>query len=105
MAHPVLGAILGEAGLAAAFRGLTKWALKWVGPVIVQGLAFLGISLVAINWGTGPIIAELQGAFSGAPAAFIDVIAFVNGDVAMSMILSAYVVRSAGRLVMRRAGG
>lgn len=105
MAVPVLGSLLKVPGLAAFFRGLTSWALKWVGPIFLQGLAFLGISMVVADWGIGPIIQQMQQAFSGAPQVFVQIVAYVNGDVAMSMILSAYVVRASGRLVFQRSGG
>ena len=106
MAFPIMGAIgslTKGATLGALFRGLTAWALKWGGPIIVNILAFIGLSLVTQEFAMGPMISALSNSMAGAPAVFVQVFAYVGGDVAMSMILSAYTVRAAGRLVFRRA--
>lgn len=106
MAFPVLGALgalTKGITLGALFRGLTTWALKWGGPIFVNILAFVGLSLVTQEFAIAPMITALSNSMAGAPAMFVQVFAYVDGDVAMSMILSAYVVRSAGRLVFRRA--
>lgn len=106
MAFPLLGAVgglVGRASVGAIFRGATKWAVQWVGPLILQGLLFFGLTFVTQDYAMGPLVAELSARLAGAPAVFVDVFAYVGADRAMTMVLSAYIVRAAGRLVLRRA--
>lgn len=105
MAFPLIGALGGlvrVASLGAFFRGLTKWALLWVGPLLLQGLAFFGLAMVTQDYALGPLVSELSARMSGAPSTFVEVFAYVGGDKAITYILSAYIVRAAGRIFLRR---
>lgn len=95
MPLPLIGGTLLEVvGVGALVRSFGVWALRSIGPLIAKGLSFFGLSIGVQKWLMGPIIGELAQAFSGTDPVFLQVVGYVRGDVAMSLILSAYAVRS-----------
>lgn len=97
-----LGTLIATA-LTAFGRQLVQFAMQYGGPFVLQVLLFLGISMTALEFGIDPLVAELEGYLTGAPEFFVDTLAFVGADIAMTMILSAYVTRAAGKIIFRKA--
>lgn len=104
MPVPIVGGgyvsgLVRSAFMTTLFKGLTSWGMGWVGPMAAKALVFLGITIVVQEFVMAPLIAQMVASMSGAPAAFVQVLGYVGADVAMSMILSAYVIRAAGKLM------
>lgn len=104
MSLPALpGTWLISALVEALLRGLVYVVTKWLGSWVASALAYFGVSLVSQHFLVGPLLQELAASFSGTDSLFVQVVGYVNADVAMSMILSAYVVRAVGRVVLRKS--
>lgn len=93
---------LSAAAIGAFVRAFFKHALAYAGPLVVQALVFLGLSIASQEYVIGPMVADLGASLNGAPEFFVQTVAYVGADQAMTMILSAYAARAAGRLVLRR---
>jgi hypothetical protein len=105
MPIPVLAGLgsLIATSLVAFGKQLVKYGLQYGGPFVLQVLLFFGISMSTLEFGVEPFVAQLQGYLTGAPQFFVDTLAFVGADIAITMILSAYVTRSVGKIIFRKA--
>lgn len=98
MALPIaVGAAIGQ-----AIRYLVGQLLSWIGPMIVSALLYFGLTFVSSEYAIAPLLSAIQAQLSGLPAVGLDVLGFVKADVAISMILSAYITRAATQISLRR---
>lgn len=98
---------LPAAGMLWTFgTALAGWAIKIVkdkiGPIVAALLAWFGVQLAVNEFVVEPIIDEVQGQLSAAPAMFMDVINYVDGGRAIAMVLTAYTVSAAGKVFLRK---
>jgi len=88
--------------LWALARALVGLLAKYAGPILVQVIAFFGFQFGAQKFLTQPFVAFIQSAISGAPAIAVQALSSVNFDKAVTIILSAYVVRAGSRVFLHK---
>ncbi len=88
--------------LVAAVRLLISLFIRFIGPMLLQALAFFGLSFITQNYVMQPFVNFITGALSNAPAMAIKSLAAVSFDKAVTIIISAYITAAAGRLLFRK---
>lgn len=93
--------------MPAWFLGIGAWLSRLVstriGYWIGAAFAFLGIQYVASEFVTEPLMAQIQSAFTGAPADLAAWLSFLNVDRYITIIMSAYATAAAaGALRLRK---
>lgn len=61
---------------------------------VLQALFGVGVAMVVNEYALPPIIETLRDQLSTAPQLFVDALVYVRADQAMTIILSAYIVRA-----------
>jgi hypothetical protein len=93
--------VIGEI-LLAFFARAGVFLLRFAAPALVQIALTFGVSMVTYNLGTGPFVGYIQTALGGTSALVISILAGLNFDKAVTIILSAHITRYASRVVFRR---
>jgi len=81
---------------------LSGAAIRYIGPAILQGLVFFGLTFFTQKYVTTNFVSFIQGALGGAPSMAVAALAAVQFDKAITIILGAYVTAAGARLVLRR---
>lgn len=76
-------------------------AALWVGKI----LSAIGLGFAAEHFIYEPLILQAQQAWGAIPAQLAAWLHALGVDVGLSMVLSAYGIRGASRIFMRRTGG
>ena len=72
------------------------------GNILARAFTFFGVAWVTQKYALPEFLSYLQGALSGAPQIAVTALAGVNFDKAITIILSAYIARAAGNVVLRK---
>lgn len=89
--------------LPVAVAAGARMLLQYAGPIVVQCLAFLGLSLVVSEYAMPNMLALLASQLQGAPPVFLQALGYVGADQAISIILSAYIVSAASKIRLKRS--
>lgn len=100
MPGPAAGAIWTFATAVGAWA--VRMVKNYIGPLVAQLLVWMGLQVAVNEFAVEPIIAEIQGALSGAPANFMDVINYVEGGRAIAMVLTAYAISVGQKAYIRK---
>lgn len=92
-----------EAFLVRFFPALARFALKWLGPMIVQALLFFGISFATTKFAVGPLITWAQNEMSGAPQVMLEAFGMLKVDIAFSLIFSAVAAKLTSKFIFKVA--
>jgi hypothetical protein len=88
--------------IGALLARLAALGLRFIGPMLVQLALTFGVSMVTYHLGVGPFVALISTALGGVGAMVLGVLGGLNMDKAVTIILSAHLVRYASRVVFRR---
>ncbi|SKB73716.1 DUF2523 family protein [Luteibacter sp. 22Crub2.1] len=83
---------------------LSRLIFSRVGQWVLTGMLFLGIKFTAQKVVTEPLIAAIQQHVSGLGGGIIAWLAYLNVDVAITIVLSAYASASGTKMVLSRIG-
>lgn len=92
------------AALEAFFAFMSRLVISRIGQWILTAMIFLGIKFTSQKLVVEPLISQIQSSVSGLGSYIVGWIAYLNVDIAITIILSAYASGYGTRAVMSHIG-